>query len=306
LATFSAPALQSTTGPVESVEGSPLAPFGVPTPITGGEVYVGHNPDLTGFGLSSLWKTSFVEVEYNESLATLPSLGPLSSGAGVGIYYNASLANLNGLATVTHLYDVVVKSNPALTSVTGLGALQEAWNLDFQSNNALTAWTMAGLQQVWNNVNIAVHDALASVSFPNLLTVGAGTGAHPTRGSLALSSNPLLTNATFSALSTLDSRLFVQNTALTSLSGFSALRSPVYGIYVNTNPALTSVSGLSGIGATFANPAVANAFQIINNPQLCSDNVASLVSAIQARGAGAFANPPVNAGNKSCGTQQED
>ncbi|MDP2955965.1 MAG: hypothetical protein Q8N53_06070 [Longimicrobiales bacterium] len=181
--------------------------------------------------------------------------------------------------------------------------MSEVW---IRGNNALTTVSLPGLVQVWKNFQVDNHPALTSIVASNLTTVGAGTGPSSTTGHLNVSGNALLASASFPVLATLDGHLWASTTGLINLNGFSALRSPVYQVIVTANPALTDISGLSGIGATFANPAVVNGFSIQNNTSLCTDHVASLIAAIQARGAGAFANPPVNSGNKSCSAQQEN
>ncbi len=308
LTSFSAPALQSTAGPVESLEGAP-GPFTVgPIAIVGGVVGIWSNPALTSFDLSSLWKTEGVDLFDNQSIVTLGSLGSLSSGSSFYANGNAALANLNGLAGVTALYHVYVLSNPALADVSGLASLNEAYRIDISDNGPITSVSFPNLVQVWNRLAINTQAGLTSLSAPNLVTVGAGTGPNSSSGRLSIADVPALTTASFNALTTVDNYVQVKNTGLVNLNGFTNLKSPVYAVYVDANPALTDVMGLSNIGTFFANPAVASAFQVINNPQLCSDNVDLLINAIKAHNPtapeAAFATPPVNTGNKSCGTQQ--
>jgi hypothetical protein len=295
LQTFSAPALVRTMSTVP-------APTVTPSPLGGGGIYVYGNPALTGFDLSALNGTSHVEIESNFGLVNLPSMPALHPGASVFLHDNTALANLNGLAGVTRIFTLQVMNSPSLSDVAGLASLQGASTLDFQDNDALPALSLPALVQVWNSLNVVGNDGLVSVSAPSLATLGAGTGTHATVGTLALSSNPLQTDADFPALTTLNSRIFIQSTALTDLDGFSALTSPVYGVSVTSNATLADVGGLEGIGTTFSNPAVAGFFQFTGNPDLCSDAVDTLVAVIEARNPGfAFATVPLNSGNDFCG-----
>jgi hypothetical protein len=310
LVSFSAPVLESTAGPVESLEGAPGPVTVGPSPIVGGEVGFWYDEALTSFSLPSLWKTKGIDLYNNASIVTLGSLGSLSAGASFYAHGNSALANLNGLAGVTQLYNVDVSTNPALADVTGLASLQGAYQISISDNGPITSISFPQLVQAWNRLVISLQPELTSISAPVLTTVGAGTGPSSSVGRLYIGDAPALTSAAFTALATVDNYVKVYNTGLANLNAFTSLKSPIYAVYVEANPALTDVMGLAGIGTTFANPAVAYAFQVINNPQLCSDNVDSLINAIKAHNPtapeAAFVNPPVNTGNKSCGTQQED
>ncbi|HSW31407.1 MAG TPA: Ig-like domain-containing protein, partial [Longimicrobiales bacterium] len=303
LQNFSAPKLESTAGPIQSLTGAPVGPFAAPAAITGGDVWVSYNNALTGFNLSSLGKTAKVAVEGNQSLVTLPSLASLWPGASVGIYSNG-LSNLAGLAGVTSLYELRVAGNPALLELSGLASLQEAWEVYIADNALLNSASLPGLFQVWNRLYVTNHTGLATVTFDNLATVGAGTGPSSTQGHLLLTNNAALTTASFPKLASLDGSIDVSSTGLVNLNGFSFLKSPVYGVYVNNNPALTNVLGLSGIGTTFASPAVTNAFQVTGNTSLCSSNVDQLIANIRAHNPGnpaaAIVPTPVTTGNATC------
>ncbi len=306
LENFSAPALESTAGPIESLEAAPSGPPAAPTPISGGEVWVSYNGALTGFDLSSLGKTMRVYVEGNPQLVTLPSLTSLWPGAGVRIYGNG-LTNLAGLAGVEELNELSIDGTMALTDLTGVASLKRAVYVFFDYNSGLTSLSMPGLERVWGKLGVTNHANLTSASFDNLATVGEDAGPS-SEVFLTMYDNPQMASATFPQLATLHGQLYLYSNGLLNLNGFSALRSPVYTVQVYTNPALTDVMGLAGIGTTFANPAVAGSFGIYSNPVLCSDRVNDLISVIDARNPGAaFATTPVNSGNTGvCPSEQED
>ena len=214
-------------------------------------------------------------MQENPFLVTLPSLASLYPGASVAIYSNG-LSNLAGLTGVTSLYEVRIAGNPAITDLSGLASLREAWQVYIDNNALLSSASLPGLLHVWKEIYVTNHTGLSTVTFENLATLGAGTGPSSSQGRLYLTGNTALTTAAFPKLTTIDGGLDVAFTGLANLNGFPSLTSPVYRVYVYSNPALTDVMGLEGIGTTFANPAVAGTFQIVNNPQLCSSNVQSL------------------------------
>lgn len=304
LTSVSLPALAHLGTPPGPVGPAPSAPEGVPpAEDPPGEVFIQNNPALTSFPLPLLEQARTVVVDGNASLTTLPSLASLSSGTHVVIENNSVLDDLAGLAGVTGLYALVLENNPDLSDLSALGSLTEVVNLEVRYDGAGGLVSLPALTRIWGRLDFLDNPDLTGLSAPALTQIGDG----PTlMGQFFLANMPSFTALDVSAMDGPDAQFSVVGTGLANLNGLSGLLSQVYEVNVSGNPALTDVFGLSGIGTNFASPAVANAFYIINNPNLSQCDAQAVKNTIDGRNPGlAFGGPvDVMTGNQICAQQE--
>lgn len=185
-----------------------------------------------------------------------------------------ALTDLDGLACVTEVQgDVRIEENAALTSLAGLGALREVTGAlvigdggcegdlfmrptcSGTGNPALTSLAgLESLEHVGTFLTIAGNDALVdpATGFPALTRVG-GADENVNWGVLILHNPALTALPAFPVLDNAGEYFSVlDNASLASLDGMEVLgqgSEPYLFVSVGLNPALTDLTGLSGLGA---------------------------------------------------------
>jgi hypothetical protein len=129
------------------------------------------------------------------------------------------------------------------------------------------------------------HANLTSVSAPLLTSVGVAFSE-----SLNLYDNPQMSTASFPSLEAIGGSLYIQITALTNLSGFSELTSDLTWFGIISNPVLTDISGLLGLGdADSVDPIITGGLTITYNELLTDELAWAFHDALEAKDTGGAA-----------------
>ena len=204
---------------------------------------------------------SSLNIQFNDSLNSLPDLSNLTNLSVLNILANNSLTSLPDLSNLTNLSRLDISENDNLTSLPELSGLH---NLDtliiYGNDNLISIPNMSGPYNL-NFLSISGNDNLTSLpelsdsSFVNdfyIFSNDALTSLPDLSGLtnlnyLVISDNESLTNLSgISGLTNLDTLIIFFNDALTSLSGISGLTN-LSRLDIYQNNALHSISELSGL-----------------------------------------------------------
>jgi len=202
-------------------------------------LYIEHNDGLTSIpDLSGLTNLSSLYILNNAALTSLPELSGLTNLSEVFIYGNDGLTSLLQLSGLTNLSTLEIFGNNALTNLPELSGLTNLSTLEILGNNALTSLTqLSGLTNL-SNLYIDNNDALTSLPELSGLT---------NLSYLNIQSNDALTSLPeLSGLTNLSYLNIEHNDGLTSIPDLSGLTN-LSSLYILNNAALTSLPELSGL-----------------------------------------------------------
>jgi hypothetical protein len=219
---FRTPQLE-VVGHTLEVSGTPLEDLSLPAvervgnwedPVSG--LLVSSMPELARLDMPALSRVERLEIWGTPELATI-LLPSLERSATLIVAGESDLADLAGLGGLTEVGFLQIVETSSLSSLSGLSALRT----------------------VTNHMAVEYNAGLVDGSMPALERARA----------LSFTGNPLLGSMDLPSLTRIDLDLaLTANGQITSLDGYSALRSALNNLTVSGNQMLASVSGLNGIG----------------------------------------------------------
>lgn len=200
-----------------------------------------NNNSLTSIGLSNVSALGGLVLR---DLSSLTAIGNFNSSltdiANDVIVANCAVTSLSGLSSVINITGDLKITNSAIISP-GLAALRTVGYIWYDGNNQMTD---AGLSLITQMNGMLLNN------LPQLTSLGTSESGL-TNGSIAtlwLGGMPLLTDISFVQQFTSVANIIAMNCdALTNLDDFQNITSATYGIFIYSNDALQSISGLSQI-----------------------------------------------------------
>ncbi|MVN21605.1 IPT/TIG domain-containing protein [Mucilaginibacter arboris] len=187
----------------------------------------------------------------------------LQINGGLSISGN-DITSVAGLSNITSVSGTLfISACPLLSDVSFLNNITSAGSVSFQ-NLVVTAITMDKLTGTTGNILLSSCKNLNNASFKSLTSI---TG-NSILGGLRISSCGQLSNVDFSSLSLATSTLLISGTALSDLSGFSALQT-AGSLTISGNPALTNFHGLEQL-TTLTLPAI---YQLLGGTSINGINI---------------------------------
>jgi uncharacterized membrane protein len=197
-----------------------------------------------------------VDIEDNPALVSLEGLNGLRRTSKVSLFRNASLASLSALSRLDTLMSLQVYVNPALSNLSGLQSVASLSWAEVVNNAGLTS--LAGLDSVasaYSYIDVRQNPLLMNLS---------GLGSLASVGNLVQ---------------------ITDNPQLQSLQGLGKLTTIGSTLRVMRNGELDDLKGLAKLKST-------GTFQVSDNPQLDSCNVAALATSVLANCSGCLRNGP--------------
>ncbi len=247
--------------------------------IIGDVIIMGGTSITNLLGLTGL-KSVGGELQISSSnvLTNLTGLDSLTSSNALKIYNNAGLTSLTGL---DHLDSVgeffTISQNPLLTSFTGLEKLSVI------SGNCVLGGFVSGMAGL-NNLR-AVGGFFHIVSLPNLVTLAGLERLKSIGTEFTLSFCPVLNDMTgLDSLLSITGNLTIMNNGLTSLNGLESLTTVGWYIGIESNSALSDITGIENINAG----AIGGGIAFRSNPNLSSCAILSVCDYLAIPGGNVF------------------
>ncbi len=230
--------------------------------------------------LSALDSLSLVsgnlQILANDLLSSLAGLeGIISVGGQMAINGNTKLTNLSGLENLTSVGSIGISGNDALTNLSSLYNLTSVGgSLGILGNSNLTCLGLDRLCSVDGNFNISDNSSLCSNVASKLRDQVAGCPGGGIGSTITIANNNTCGAwrsdftvdgptdiAILSGYSHVAGDLIISNptTPVTSLLGIEGLFSVGGDLYIQNNPALTSLSGLDNLTSVGGMNIVSNA-----------------------------------------------
>lgn len=239
---------------------SDLSPLSSITSIVGG-LRLSNNPSLTSIqGLHNITNIGGdLELNgFNFPLVNLDGLASLQTVGGMlSVQSFLNLTSVQGLSNVTTVggnFLIQFLGNTDFTSIS-LPNLTLVGRFNLRENNNLITVNFDGLETVGTTFHLYSNDNLVTANFPALEEVGSSyiNDFQINSGLFEIFQGINLENLNLSSLHTIKGGIdFVQNNKLMDL-GFQNLTTVLRSIRINSNPALTSIDGLSGLSGTLTN-----------------------------------------------------
>ena len=192
-----------------------------------------------------------VEIAYCKNLESLNALTSLEVigflSGGNYVYRNLIIEGLDklqdftGLDKLAEVRELKILKNKSLTTMSGFTNLTKVMNIFIEENDALTTTTDLKLETIENRCVINLNPMLTSLDIATLQVAGE----------ILINNNNSLTDVSgFANLSGLNNLAFYKNTSLAGISGFNAVVTIGSGgtinkFYINDNQALTSITGFT-------------------------------------------------------------
>jgi len=255
---------------------------------------ISGNTALLDFdGLNTLTAAEYLQILANPALASLSGLNGLLQLNNLTISNNPALVDVAALANATTVNTINIADNPLLVSLLGLNNInpETLYSVQLNNNENLVTCNVASICEYLSNGGSAFISGNANGCATSLeVQIACGSGSECPAGDLTFTTQaqvdaflvayPLCTvidgalnisglNITnlnaFANIVTINGRVEIGSTALTSLSGLNQL-TEVYGsVAINSNDNLVSVSALQSLGSIHNSD-----FQIASNPVISS------------------------------------
>lgn len=180
----------------------------------------------------------------NENLINIDGLSSLSAiGGNLQLSGNQSLENISGLQNINQLpLSLDIHHNDSLTNIEGLNSLTSIGEDVFISFNQelINVDSMSNLQSIGGNLEIASNYNLNQINgFNSLIGI---------EGNLSLSYNNDITNINeaFSSLQTVTGGIFISESNIINLNGFTNLTSAEI-VSITNNDNLNQINGFNNI-----------------------------------------------------------